>query len=196
MRGQQKENAMNYFDKEWEKHNELIYRSSDPKIKFTKITPRLYLSGEPCKSDVLWLVSKGIKNVLSVAKECHDTCIGYGDALKLVHVGFRDHVPMEPWLVLSAMHTLKAMLKNGPTLVHCGVGISRSPTTIALYWYAKGITNSIEEGVQKLVEKRPCVAPNKIVDEKVIEVVEDLRAKWAKSKSDSDATTTLSGGVK
>ena len=146
--------------------------------EISKVGPGLFLSGEPRREDAGRLRDLGIRNVLSVARECHDEWIGYECDLQLAHIGFRDHVAMPAWLAVQAVRTLDAMLRAGPTLVHCGVGISRSPTVIALYWWASGKTTSHAEGVAKLQKLRSCVRPNDIVDEDVLAAVGRLRKAW------------------
>ena len=148
----------------------------------SKVGPGLFLSGAPSRSAAPELRRLGVKNVLSVARECHDEWIGYECDLQLAHLGFRDHVAMPPWLAVQAVRTLDAMMRNGPTLVHCGIGVSRSPTVIALWWWATGRTTSHVEGVAKLRRLRPCVAPNAIVDEAVLAAVGRLRKAWTRGR--------------
>lgn len=163
--------------KNWQWENLM---ASEVERTISEIEPgRLFLSGAPRSADALHKL--GIKNVLNVAKEIHDECISYHADIKTVHFGFRDHIPMEPWMVRAALITLRSMLKKGPTLVHCGIGVSRSPTTIALYYYATGKFPSVQSAVQHLQTLRSCVAPNRIVDGNVMNVVEALRVKWTKT---------------
>lgn len=149
--------------------------------QISEIEPNLlYLSGAPRMAQHLHKLR--IKNVLNVAKEIFDSCIDYHDDIKVVHFPFRDHIPMEPWLVREALVTLRGMLQTGPTLVHCGVGISRSPTTIALYFYAIGRFATVQEGVEYLQSKRECVRPNRIVDAKVMQAVDELKKEWSDTR--------------
>jgi protein-tyrosine phosphatase len=159
---------------------------------FSKITENLFLGPEPTAQDADTLRNLGIKNILSVAKECHDEWIGYEGKFNLVYVGMHDHSPLPPWLAKQALTTLREMLKRGKTLVHCGIGVSRSPTTIALYWYAIGETDSVAEGIQRLQKIRPCVAPNRIVDDNLMQMVFALRRRWAKGTTGIDSTPRVS----
>ena len=154
----------------------------------SKITNRLYLGGAP--SDVSKLYKLGIKNVLSVAKECHDEVRGYDGGINLEYVGMRDHSPLSPWMAKQAILTLREMLKRGKTLVHCGIGVSRSPTIIALYWYAMGEVDSVAQGVRKLKEIRSCVSPNRIVDDNLMQMVESLRKNWARPRRSRKGSST------
>lgn len=158
---------------------------------FSKITENLYLGGAPGPNQAGYLRSLGIRNILSVAKECHDEWITYThNEFNLVYVGMRDHEPLPPVLARLAITTLRDFLKRGKgkTLVHCGVGISRSPTIISLYWLAKGEVNSYEEGIQKLQALRSVVRPNRIVDHNLLQMVGSLRKRWAKNESSTVGT--------
>ena len=136
----------------------------------------LYLSGDYFNDKDL--SDLRVRNVMSVARECADTKIN-SHRVNLVHFGFRDQVIMDIGMVEAALRSLRAMLRRGTTLVHCGMGISRSPTIIALYWMAVGKVATYEEGIERLKKVRPCVRPNRLVDERVLKVVEKLRRAWA-----------------
>jgi protein tyrosine phosphatase len=138
----------------------------------------LYLSGN--YFDYQALTSRGIRSVMSVARECSDTKVAFTPRLGLAHFSFPDHQIMNLGMVEAALKTLRVFRKRGTTLVHCGMGISRSPTIIALYWMATGKVATYEEGIEKLKKVRPCVRPNRLVDETVLKVVERLRRAWAK----------------
>lgn len=140
----------------------------------------LYLSGD--YFDHKTLRECGIHNVMSVARESRDTGFMYVPWLRLTYFGFPDHEIMDLGMVEAALRTLRILRKNGTTLVHCGMGISRSPTIIALYWMAEGKVATYEEGIETLKKMRPCVRPNNLVDERVLKVVERLRREWAGTK--------------
>lgn len=172
-----------------------LWKSAQSRMRpqeFTKVADKLWVGGEPLGNDLKTLREFGIKNVMSVAKEAHDECIQYSDEFRLVHFGFRDHEPFEPFLLKQALYTLKQLLKRGNTLVHCGVGISRSPSIIALYWYAMGLTPSREAGIEHQRALRPIVRPNRVIDDNVMAVVNALRLKWArKDRKTSKPSTDL-----
>lgn len=144
----------------------------------TRVAPGLFLGGAPGPEDAGRLRDLGVRNILSVAAECHNAWAGYHGGFRLAHVGLHDHVLMPPWLAVLAVRALDGMVRDGPTLVHCGVGISRSPTVLALWWWATGQSPSLAEGVARLRRLRPCVAPNRIVDEAVLAAVGRLRDEW------------------
>lgn len=150
--------------------------------EISRVGPGLFLSGEPDRDDAERLRDLGIRNVLSVARECHDEWIGYDAAFQLVHLGFRDHLPIPPWLAVEVVRVLAALVRAGPTLVHCAMGVSRSPTAIALYWWASGQAASHAEAVARLQRLRPCVRPNAIVDGAVLAAVGRLRREWAEER--------------
>lgn len=142
--------------------------------------PGLFLSGAPGVEDANRLRALGIENILSVAAECHNEWAGYHDGFRLAHLGLHDHVPMPPWLAVLAVRTLDALVRDGPTLIHCGIGVSRSPTVLALWLWATRQTPSLTAGIARLQRLRPCVRPNAIVDDAVLAAVGRLRDRWAR----------------
>ena len=146
----------------------------------TRVGPRLFLSGAPGREDAERLRALGVTGILSVARECGDEWAAYEPGLHLVHFGFRDHEPLPAALAVATVRTLAALLAEGPTLVHCGIGVSRSPTFVALYLWATRQARSHPEAVARLRRLRPCVAPNAIVDEAVLAAVARLRGEWGR----------------
>ena len=139
----------------------------------------LYLSGD--SFTVEDLRRRKIRAVISVARECPDDRLAMDGSIQSTHFAFPDHVIMNLGMVESALRTLRALRRRGTVLVHCGIGVSRSPTIIALFWMAEGKVESYEEGIAKLKRIRPCVSPNRIVDGSVIGVVKRLRREWVGS---------------
>lgn len=139
----------------------------------------LFLSATPRAGEIRRL---GIKNVLDVAAEVSDDHL-QGMNLRVAHFFINDGTPMDPTTAVAAIKTLRAFHRSGKTLVHCGMGISRSPTIIALYWYATGETDSVEEGIELLKVARPCVRPNTLLDSRVMRAVNGLRRSWLKSRT-------------
>lgn len=172
----------------WANHRSYIDRMQDEVLcpAFSKITDSLFLGRAPEARDLDLLQKLGIKNILSVAKECHDEWIGYTmREFNVVYAGMRDHEPLPPMIAKLAITSLKEMLKKGKTLVHCGIGVSRSPTIISLYWLALGQVDSYEEGIQKLQALRPVVRPNRIVDHNLLQMVASLRKNWSRRGSET-----------
>jgi len=148
----------------------------------TPVAPGLFLSGEPDESGPL--IVRGIQNVLAVAQECPDWHLRGVPGLRIAHVGFEDWVPMPRAQTTRVLRTLRELLQRGPTLVHCGIGVSRSPSVIALYWIATGVVRTFAEGVARLQALRPCVAPNDVAREAAQGVAWRLRQEWAPKRLD------------
>lgn len=145
--------------------------------KLSDVGGGLFLSGDYfTRQD---LEDLGIAGVVSVARECPDAHLEYADKIRKAHFGFRDHVIMDHGMVEAAVSTVRAFLRHGNVLVHCGVGISRSPTIIALYRMAMGEAKNYEEAIARLQKDRPCVQPNRVVDDGVFNMIKNLRRKWA-----------------
>ena len=155
--------------------------------EFTRVSPTLYLGGAPVSSDIPKLEACGVKFFLNVAKEIHDDCVTYGSDILSVHIPLRDHTANPAWLFEEALLTLRQMEKRGIVLVHCGIGVSRSPTTIALYWYAMGREPSVQSGIERLKGFRRCVSPSELLlTNEVMDVANKLKKRWVRSKKQSD----------
>lgn len=147
----------------------------------TPVAPGLFLSGEPEEPGPL--LDRGIQNVLSVARECPDVHLRGVPGLRVTHIAFEDWVPMPRAQTTWVLQTLRRLLQAGPTLVHCGIGVSRSPSVIALYWVATGVVATFAEGVARLQALRPCVAPNDIAQAQALAVAARLRREWAQNQA-------------
>ena len=151
--------------------------AEDEYAELSEVGGGLFLSGDFFTAEALRDLK--IKGVVSVARECPDESLEYAHDIRKAHFGFRDHVIMDHGMVEAAVSTVRAFLRHGRVLVHCGVGISRSPTIIALYRMAAGEEETYEGAIKRLQKRRPCVAPNRVVDDGVINMIENLRRKWA-----------------
>lgn len=142
----------------------------------------LYLGGMPTAEELVAFERNGVHNILSVAKECPDD-IEYLSPFVVAHFGFRDRRPMEPWLAVLALRSLGAMCERGPTFVHCGAGISRSPSIVALYWWAARKFPTVSAALSRLKLLRPVVSPHpEIFHEPLLRAVRRLRGSWSRKR--------------
>ena len=140
----------------------------------TKISENLYLGN---KEDVtkVNLDKYGINTVLNVASEVTTRQI---EGINNIKLGFRDHVT-DIKNATPAINALKDLLKNKENviLVHCRMGISRTPHVVASA-LSELNGNNYHEVYKELQSIRPIIIPYSLQRER-----EDLN--WPSSKKEN-----------
>lgn len=116
------------------------------------LLPRLALG---CFEDVPFAYSAGITRILTLCEACptSDTII--------LHCPIPDEVwlPRDVWNGL--IEQLSYLLDSGQSvLVHCRLGVSRSPTLVAAYLACAGYELTLESALAYVHSKRACVKPH------------------------------------
>lgn len=112
-----------------------------------RILPRLYLG---CFEDVQACAEHGITHILSLCEACPES------ETIVLHRPIPDEVwlPPETWGAL--LYELDALLINGHrVLVHCRLGVSRSPALVAAYLVYAGHETDLYEAAAFCHVKRP-----------------------------------------
>ncbi|NVM89000.1 protein tyrosine/serine phosphatase [Variovorax sp. SG517] len=97
-----------------------------------RITPTLYRSAQPKRSNLAALQSLGIRTVVSLRSFNDDRKVFAGSGIRLVRV------PINTWSiddakVLRALQAIRAAEKQGPVLIHCMHGADRTGVVAAVY---------------------------------------------------------------
>jgi len=121
-----------------------------------KITDRLFVGNWGDALSLIWPNANYISAVLNVCENLDqlDSNIAY------MHVPFPDHLPIPKESFDMCMNWLNGQYTLGKNiLIHCAVGVSRSPTICAAFLVKTGLAKTIDEGLQIIKQARPEVDP-------------------------------------
>ena len=87
-------------------------------------------------------------------------------AIRYLHFPVRDARPIRISWLNAILTAIEESMPRGAVLVHCGVGISRSPAVVAAYLDRIGFL-SFARALSYLESLRPAVAPSKALVESI-----------------------------
>ena len=123
-----------------------------------KIRENLYLGDS---SDASWpelLKKEKITAILNVAFEINDKITDPN--IKVIKIGLADDAIKQNHMIILAVNALnELMIRGEKVLVHCAVGMSRSPFIVANY-IAMHETKSLESIYEEMKKIRPIVDMN------------------------------------
>lgn len=126
-----------------------LYEDDD----LSEIVPGVFLSNGSTSWNFNLLQQKGIRQILTVAEELNPRH----------RVGFRSEtLPIKDdpdFPIAGYFYDASMFISNGPTLVHCMAGISRSPTIVMAH-LMRTQHMSFQEAYDFVRSKRKCCSPN------------------------------------
>lgn len=163
--------ARNPQTKIFSHHNLGINILSPPPVQKPKpeemdeIIPGLFLGGR----DVIYEAEKyGIKNILNLTMHPDPPAITSMPGIRMKQIAIHDstetniarHFPETNAFIQQALNGDQDLGQaSGKVLVHCELGISRSPTVVAAYLMSKfGMTS--DQALAFIASKRPAINPN------------------------------------
>lgn len=149
---------VNYFSFLWFEHFvgrniSLFSLSLLLEMEIDEIVPGVYLSDAINARKYEDLKALGIQQILTIGSELRE----HGTAdFKTLYVRLGDSPQANIGLHFDQCC---AFIDRAPTVIHCLLGVSRSPTIVASYLVWKhGM--SAEEAMKLIKQKRPCISPN------------------------------------
>jgi dual specificity phosphatase 12 len=126
-----------------------------------EIVPGLWLGGQGAARDLFWLLHQDIQHILDIGSENDRHHHGVVAPSNYTRIDLQD-VPTAPIAAHfdHTYHTIDAALKKKePILVHCMMGISRSPSIVANYLMRR-FGYDADAALAFLKAKRRFVNPN------------------------------------
>ena len=149
-----KNSSNRYYD-----NNKYDFLENEPTLI---INPFLYLGGMYARQNPLVLENLGITHILNMAAEQHlDTVYLENCNINVKHILADDYemYNIRQHFEEAFQFIEDALSKNGRILIHCAVGISRSPTIVIAYiMYRYGMT--YQNAFQYVQNLRPNINPN------------------------------------
>ena len=129
----------------------------------TKVLDGLYISG---RRDAEALSSVNPYQIATVITLCEDPVGRRNPAIRYLHFPVRDARPIRISWLNAILTAIEESMPRGAVLVHCGVGISRSPAVVAAYLDRIGFLG-FAQALSYLENLRPAVAPSKALVESI-----------------------------
>ncbi len=126
-----------------------------PILRYTRITPQLYVGGQINAAGWRWLESKGITVDVNMRREFDDAEHGFAPEGYLWLPAVDDHAPTMEQLEAGAEFIGQAINKGESVYVHCASGVGRAPTMAAAYLMSTGL--SLDQALIKIQEARPFI---------------------------------------
>lgn len=127
----------------------------------SQILPHLFLGGIDLTYDREFFEAEKITHVLSIVEVDHSTDVmaTKGVIQMRIRMYDSDAEPIYDVFERAVAFINDALTSGGAILVHCVMGMSRSPTLVAAYLMSHHAMKD-EEAIKFLVERRPIVCPN------------------------------------
>jgi protein-tyrosine phosphatase len=125
----------------------------------TKVSERIYLGSSDDAEALAAANPHHIKAVLTLSEEpvhCHSSLIRY------LHFPVCDAKPIPIAWLNSILTAIEDNFHEGPVLVHCSAGLSRSPTVVAAFLDRVGFL-SFPDAMRFMESIRPAIAPSPIL---------------------------------
>ena len=129
----------------------------------TQIWERLFL-GSLADAQRLWRRnSNRIATVISLSEQCVEKKAA---GVRYIYLPIEDDEPGPLRQFDAVMDAIAVNIRKGNVLVHCALGLSRSPTLTAAYLHRVGYMN-IDAAIEEIRQVRPTIDPSNILLESI-----------------------------
>ncbi|MCA9913710.1 MAG: dual specificity protein phosphatase family protein [Anaerolineae bacterium] len=120
-----------------------------PYERFSRITPQIYLGGQPQAARLKALAARGITAVVNMRSEYQYPQETQWGAMKYLHLPTTDHTaPTLDHLFEGVTFIEEQVAKGGKVYIHCWEGLGRGPSMTAAYFISQGL--SLDEALAKI----------------------------------------------
>ena len=143
-------------------------RNRTTPLPLTKISERLFLGSSDDADELVATNPFGIRTVLTL---CESTVRRHAADVRYLHFPIRDAKPVPVAWLNSILTALEENIHDGPVLVHCAAGLSRSPAVVAAFLDRAGFMD-FPQALDFLENIRP-IAPSPILVESIASEVKN-----------------------
>lgn len=147
-----------------------LYRwiTGGPSERFSKITNRIWIGGQPRSEGIEKLVAHGITAIVNMREEYdYEKKIQMG-ALKYLQLPIEDNgAPSFEHLCHGADFVRNELHNKGTVYIHCWEGLGRSATLAAAYFILEG--NTLDQALKIIRRRRPFIRLNGVQLERLEE---------------------------
>ncbi len=128
-----------------------------PVLRYSPVTPQLYVGGQINASGWRWLAAHGLTADLNLRSEFDDAAHGVAPRSYLWLPTDDDHAPTLEQLQTGVDFIRRNIEGGGKVYVHCAAGVGRAPTMAVAYLISTGL--SVEQAWALVRAIRPFVTP-------------------------------------
>ncbi|HMN60188.1 MAG TPA: dual specificity protein phosphatase [Anaerolinea sp.] len=126
-----------------------------PILRFSEVTPQLYVGPQYRKNGLDYLKSQGIQAVVNLRIEKDDAKLGLAPANYCYLPTVDDEAP-SPEHLEQGLRFIAGMISRGERVyIHCGAGVGRAPTMAAAYLISTGM--SLDQALGAIRKVRPFI---------------------------------------
>lgn len=126
-----------------------------PILRFSRVTPQLYVGPQYRKNGLDFLKSQGIQAVVNLRIEKDDAKLGLAPAYYCYLPTVDDEAP-SPMHLDQGVRFISDMIASGERVyIHCGAGVGRAPTMAAAYLISTGM--SLAQALEAIRKVRPFI---------------------------------------
>lgn len=126
-----------------------------PILKYSQVTPQLYVGPQFRANGLRHLQRNGILAVVNMRIEFDDAALGLAPEKYCYLPTIDDDAPTIEHLDAGSGFIQQVIASGGKVYIHCGAGVGRAPTMAAAYLISTGDT--LEEALNKIVKARPFI---------------------------------------
>ena len=126
-----------------------------PLLRFSQVTPVLFVGPQFRKNGLRHLNQNGIFAVVNMRKERDDAAFGLAPEKYLHLPTIDDQAPSLEHLQLGVDFITEVISSGGKVYIHCGAGVGRAPTMAAAYLVSTGMT--LEDALSTIRKVRPFI---------------------------------------
>ena len=141
----------------WAWNRVYLWVMGRPALRYSAITPQLYVGGQMNARGWRWLAARGLTADLNLRDEFDDAAHGIAPAAYLWLPILDDHAPPLEQLHAGADFIRRNIERGGKVYVHCAGGVGRAPTMAAAYLISTGL--SVDQAWALIRKTRPFVTP-------------------------------------